>query len=280
MYNFFRGLVLKKTVLVSVIMTVFNGEKYLKRAIDSVLRQSLSDFEFIIVNDGSDDGTRAILEEASTDHRITIVNLDRVGRGRALNLAWKRARGDFIANLDVDDIALSSRLEKQVNYLIEHSNVGLLGTAARVINEDLQSEYVTNNFLQDKELKAALVKGNPFVHSSVMMPRSTLVDVNGYDSDLKVLLDYDLWARIATKHQIANLSDILTIKSQNESAFFSNRISDWTKCKGQIRIRWFAWKNFSRKVSDFQYVLIIPLAKYLYVRFGIQQLAKFTFRRT
>lgn len=271
---------MKKTVLVSVIMTVFNGEKYLKRAIDSVLRQSLSDFEFIIVNDGSDDGTRAILEEASTDHRITIVNLDRVGRGRALNLAWKRARGDFIANLDVDDIALSSRLEKQVNYLIEHSNVGLLGTAARVINEDLQSEYVTNNFLQDKELKAALVKGNPFVHSSVMMPRSTLVDVNGYDSDLKVLLDYDLWARIATKHQIANLSDILTIKSQNESAFFSNRISDWTKCKGQIRIRWFAWKNFSRKVSDFQYVLIIPLAKYLYVRFGIQQLAKFTFRRT
>ena len=90
---------------VSVIMTVYNAEQYVKLAIDSILNQTLHNIELVIVDDGSSDGTSKLLAEAKTDPRVRVISKDRIGRGRALNVAWSNARGLYIANLDADDLA-------------------------------------------------------------------------------------------------------------------------------------------------------------------------------
>ena len=99
---------------VTVIMTVYNGEIYLAEAIESVLTQTLSDFEFTIVDDGSDDGTPAILAEAEQDPRVRVIRVGRIGRARALNVAWKNGSAAYVANLDADDRAEPQRLELQL----------------------------------------------------------------------------------------------------------------------------------------------------------------------
>ena len=258
--------------LVSVIMTVYNGEKYLLQAIESIRQQSLRHFEFIIIDDGSTDYTPAILTEAQkNDPRIKVISKSRVGRGQALNTAWKKARGIYIANLDADDVAQPDRLEKQMAYLQQHPDVGLLGTASKILNEEQESTYIKQDPTTDIALKKALVRYNPFVHSSVMMPRYVLEKVGGYNEKLTVLLDYDLWTRIATNYQIINLPDVLTLKRESKVAFFRNKISAWTKCKTHIKIRWYAWRNFSRSPTELRYVIFEPLAKFLYLRLGLNR---------
>ncbi len=123
---------------VSVVMAVHNGEKYLRQAVESILAQTFMDFEFIIVNDGSNDSTDSILGEfASRDKRIIIVqNGKNIGLTRSLNRGLELAHGQLIARMDVDDISFPQRLEAQVDFMESHPEIGILGTAACVIDAD------------------------------------------------------------------------------------------------------------------------------------------------
>ena len=121
---------------VAVIMTVYNGETYLAEAIESVLAQTRVDFEFTIVDDGSDDGTPAILAEAEKDPRVRVIRAGRMGRARALNVAWKNGSAPYVANLDADDLAEPQRLERQLEFMKSHPDIGLLGTAATLEFEE------------------------------------------------------------------------------------------------------------------------------------------------
>ena len=137
-------------------MTVYNGERYLSEAIRSIQSQSLSDFEFVIVDDGSEDRTPEILREAQADSRIRVISKPRLGRARALNVAWTNACGTYIANLDADDIAYPSRLEKQLGFLRQHREIGL--------GESRYSSKKANGILGQKNQKPIIHYDHLYLH--------------------------------------------------------------------------------------------------------------------
>ena len=124
------------TPKVSIIMSVYNGEKYLQEAIESILNQSYSGFEFIIVNDGSTDYTEEILNEYTDSRIVRINNQENIGLARSLNRAIETAHGELIARMDADDISAPDRFEKQVAYLDAELEVSVLGTYMKQIDAD------------------------------------------------------------------------------------------------------------------------------------------------
>ncbi|MCH8873332.1 glycosyltransferase, partial [candidate division KSB1 bacterium] len=247
---------------VSVMMTVYNAEKYVAEAIESIQNQTLQNFEFVIVDDGSDDSTPEILRQAEADARIKVITKPRMGRAHALNVAWKNTKSDYIANIDADDLAEPFRLAKQVAFLKEHPEVGLLGTASKILTIPSGNERVLHHPLSNRELRSALVRTCPFVHSSVMMPRHALEKVGGYNEHFTVALDYELWIRIADYYEVANLEDVLIVKRVTQQNFFRTKVPNWQRCQAKMVTRWSAWSKFSRKVPDLRFVFD-PLRKWL-----------------
>jgi glycosyltransferase EpsE len=246
---------MSRTVAASVIMTVYNSGSFLSAAIESIKKQTMTDLEFVIVNDGSTDNTANILAHAQNDPRIKVIASKKLGRARALNLAWNNTKGAFIANLDADDLAEPNRIEKQVNFLQSNPDVGLLGTAWNLfLGNDDQNVRVYNPPLLSRELKNALIRHYPFSHSSTMFTRRALKQVNGYNESYRVCIDYEISTRIACRWEVANLPDILTWKRSNLTSFFSG-ISAWERYKAVIHIRWMAWSAFSRKINELPYII-------------------------
>lgn len=258
---------MSNTPLVSVITTVYNGEKYISQAIESIQRQTVSNIEHVIVDDGSSDRTPSILLNAKEDPRIRVITPQRVGRAQALNIAWRQARGAYIANLDADDASEPSRLETQLRFLKQHPKVGLVGTACKIYEEDTGRLRLRRLIQTDDELRSALIRHNPIVHSSVMMPRRVLEECGGYNENIPLSIDYELWVRIAHHNALANLAEPLTTKRMNRTAYFQNRFSHWTRFKTRTRIRWLAWKFLSRRLSELPSV-IDPTAQWRYTRTG------------
>lgn len=231
--------------IISVIMTVYNGEQFLEQSIESILDQTHRDFEIVIVDDGSKDHTAQMLaKEAKKDARIRVILSHRLGRAKALNLALQSARGSYIANLDADDLAEPDRLEKQLAFLEQHPDVGLVGTARNLLNGSTKYVSPRQIYLTNKELRKALIRHMQFFHSSIMLPRHVLESVGGYNEDLRVAIDYDFCVRIACHYPVANLPQPLATKRIRPSSFFS-KISSWLRYKTVIAIRMNAWKNFS-----------------------------------
>jgi glycosyltransferase involved in cell wall biosynthesis len=236
-------------------MTVYNGGSFLSSAIESIKKQTVTDLEFVIVDDGSTDNTATILAYAQKDPRIKVITSKRLGRARALNIAWNNTKGDFIANLDSDDLAEPDRIEKQIKFLQSNSDVGLLGTAGNLfLANSNQSVRVFRPPLLSRDLKSALIRYYPFLHSSTMFTRRALQQVNGYNENYRVCIDYEISARIACRWEVANLPDILMWKRSNLTSFFSG-ISAWDRYRAVIRIRWMAWSAFSRKINELPHVV-------------------------
>lgn len=245
-------------------MTVYNGEHYLGEAIESLCNQSLRDIEIVIVDDGSTDKTPAILAEYKDDERIQILSVGRIGRAGALNRAWQHSSGRYIAVLDADDLAKPTRLEKQVAYLDEHPAVGVVGTSCQVIYDDGRPEWILDKPQTDEALRLRLVYDSPFVHSSVMIRRAAMEAVGGYDESSLVLIDYELWGRIARYYQLFNLPEVLTVKRYSRHAYFRHEISRWVKCKAKMHVRFLAWWHFSHRITDLRYVLLEPPIRCVY----------------
>ena len=153
---------------VSVIMSVYNGEKYLKEAINSILNQTFKDYEFIIVNDASTDKSIKILEEyAKKDNRIGLIHNEKnIGLTRSLNKAIKSANGAYIARQDADDISLPPRLEEEVNFLDKHPTVGLVGSYAWMIDEKGKILSDFKICTDNEDIKKKIVNGNQFICGS------------------------------------------------------------------------------------------------------------------
>jgi SAM-dependent methyltransferase len=194
---------------VSVIMSTHNDSAYLPLAMESILQQTFTDFECIVVDDGSTDATPGILQRYA-DPRIRIIRHEQnAGLTRSLNEALALCRGVYVARMDGDDIALPERFEKQVAFLEANPEVGLVGTAFMYIdgqNRVLGAEPV---FVSDAEIRARLLTHNCFGHGTVMVRRTMLQAVGGYDESFRFAQDYDLWLRIAERTAVANLADKL-----------------------------------------------------------------------
>ncbi len=182
---------------VSVIMSVFNREKTVARAIDSILAQTFQDFEFIICDDGSSDNSLQILKEyAQKDLRIVVIqNEKNLGLPASLNRSILLAQSEYVARMDDDDISYPTRLQKQVDFLDSHLEYALVGTGRRTFDE----EGVWGIFDGSVERsKKDIFKGKCFTHPTVMIRRSVLLEVGCYTVSSWTLKgqDYDLWCKI------------------------------------------------------------------------------------
>ncbi len=184
--------------LISVVMPVYNAEHYVGGAIESILTQTLADFEFLILDDGSTDRTPEILKRyAERDPRIHLVSRPNRGLVPTLNEGLALARGEFIARMDADDLALPQRFERQVAYLREHPEVLCMGGAAMEIDAAGRDLVVTRNPPDDETIQEFLVTGhNRLFHPTVMMRREPVLAVGGYREEMKVGQDLDLWLRL------------------------------------------------------------------------------------
>jgi glycosyltransferase involved in cell wall biosynthesis len=196
--------------LVSVIMPVYNGERYLASAVESILDQTLKDLKFIAIDDGSKDRSLAILTSyAQLDHRLTVLARPHEGLVNALNAGLAATESVYVARMDADDISLADRLEKQVAYLDEHTDCVALGCSILEIDPDGEPLGVARNPLLHEEIEKELLVGcgGALPHPSVMFRRSSLEAVGQYRGFPAE--DLDLYLRLGEIGRLANLDEVL-----------------------------------------------------------------------
>lgn len=208
--------------LVSVILPVYFGERYLRESIDSILSQTFTDFEFIVIDDGSLDNSRKILESYD-DSRIHLVFQENVGLPETLNRAIALSKGCYIARQDHDDISLPTRLEKQVQFLETNSQYGLVGTGAHIWAEDQATQRGHDHPSDSNILRFDLLFNNPFVHSSLMFRRSVIELVGNYSTDpaRQPPEDYEFISRVSRQFEIANINERLVIYRETANSMSS-----------------------------------------------------------
>jgi len=243
---------------VSVLMSVYNGERFLRKAIESILAQQFRDFEFIVVDDGSTDSTPEILR--SYGELLHVHTQEHQGIGRALNTGLALAHGPYIARMDSDDIAEPARLEKQVGYLDAHQNVGLLGTAYTEIDDRGATLRTVTPPATDLELRRTLAKFNPFMHASVIFRMSVIERCGPYKEDELFWYseDYEMWVRMAQHTQMAILNDVLMRRRVHRRALPSEQ--DNKRLRWNIRVRAQAIRAFGLPPWYWWYVLLPALA--------------------
>jgi glycosyltransferase involved in cell wall biosynthesis len=197
--------------LVSVVMPVFNGERFVAEAVASLQRQSLRDFELLVVDDGSTDAGVDIVERrALSDPRLVVIRPGRVGLVAALNLGLERATAPLLARMDADDVAHPRRLERQVAFLARNPDVGLVGTAYRVIGPDGRRGRVLRLPPSDPGVRWLGLLASPFAHPTVMLRRRLLLEHGlRYDAAMSGAEDFDLWQRALTVTKGRNLPRVL-----------------------------------------------------------------------
>lgn len=223
---------------ISIILCVHNGKPYVQTAIESVLAQTYGDFELVIVDDASTDGTREILAGfAQKDSRVRVITNDaNLGLTKSLNIALREAQGVYVARMDADDVALPDRLAKQVAFLDAHPEIDVVGTAYEWIDEDSQVIGRPNVITEPDELHRALIRTNQFLHGSVMMRRAVIEKMGGYDERVKKAQDYELWLRLSRTSQFANLPDVLMQKRMTKNMISFKSEHEQITCALRARV--------------------------------------------
>ena len=194
--------------VISVLTTVFNAGRFFEPSIRSILNQTFRNFEFLIVDDASTDGSAEVAEEwARKDPRITVIrNAENKGQTACLNQGLQLARGQWIARQDADDLAHPLRLSKQHRFLTIQPDVVLLGTNGRIIDEQDRLTGLLDAPLSQQGITWTAPFLNPFMHTSVIFHADTIRDqFGGYNKDYRIAQDYELWTRVIAAHESANL---------------------------------------------------------------------------
>lgn len=221
---------------VSVVMSVYNGEAWVGAAIESILKQSMEDFEFFAIDDGSTDDTGKIIE-SFMDERLWTASSDRLGLTSQLIRGIRMSSATLIARLDADDEAMPERLERQCEYLTRRPHVGLVGGAAYEVDGSYADPVPYLPMPEnDAAIRRALIRENPFIHSSVMFRRSVYDQVGGYDPTVAVGQDYDLWMRMARVTKLANLPEPLVIRRRHPGQISVTRARE--RRLTEARVRW------------------------------------------
>jgi glycosyltransferase involved in cell wall biosynthesis len=218
---------------ISVIMPVFNNASHLREAIESICGQTFSDFEFLIVNDGSTDGSGDIIDSyTAADDRIRVFHQANQGMIASLNKAIAEARAPIIARMDGDDASAPERFTRQYGFLAEHQDYGVVGCQCRFMNEKGETisrhiHYPTDHaaFLRAVEDRHPLMN-----HPAAMIRRDLLIDLGGYRPAFRHCEDYDLWLRLVERTKICSLPDVL-----NAYRFHDGQVSNRHYLMQQIR---------------------------------------------
>ena len=190
---------------ITVLMPVYNAERFLSEAIDSILHQTLTNFEFLIIDDGSTDNSLKIINSYRDQRIILVRNGTNLGITASLNKGIELAKGHLIARMDADDISYPDRLQKQYDYLNQHPDCAMVSTLARVITEDKQTVYIdkTNSNYYYYNLTFC----SPIYHSSVMYRKTAVQDVGMYTVPYSE--DFELFWLLSRKYKIYNLPEVL-----------------------------------------------------------------------
>lgn len=197
--------------LVSVVMPVYNAQPYLTVAVTSILEQTYTHFELIIIEDGSTDGSLKTLHALKSQHpeKIKLLqNGSNQGVIYSLNKGIAAAQGKYIARMDADDIAFQDRLAQQVGFLEQHPDYGLVGTGMLEF-QNYRIQRYWYSFTTDEKLRVKAQFNSPFAHPTVMMRRAVLDTIAGYNLDYPVVEDYRLWLDIMNHWKVANLKQPL-----------------------------------------------------------------------
>lgn len=196
--------------LISIVMAVRNGEPYLSSAIESILSQTLRDFEFIIIDDGSTDGSLAIANSFA-DPRINLITQTNHGLSYSLNQGIIASQCAYIARMDADDISLPERLERQLSFLQRNPEYCMVGTNACITSVEGEKLYMTKLPTLDQDIRLWLTEfHSPFYHGSIMFKRDAILKCNLYDEHVvQHIEDILLWQRMARVGLLANLAETL-----------------------------------------------------------------------
>lgn len=190
---------------ISILLSVHNGLPYLEAAVQSILAQTFREFEFLIVDDASTDGTPDYLRTL-TDPRIRILSLPQnIGLTAALNAGLREARGEFVARQDADDWSHPRRLELQLAYLQSHPRCAAVGSQARLIDGSGRSLGKKDFPLSPHGIRFAHLFDNALAHTAVTFRRAEVLSLGGYDETWTASQDYELWSRLSATHDLANL---------------------------------------------------------------------------
>lgn len=202
-------------------MPVYNSEKYLDIAIQSILNQTFSGFEFIIVDDKSTDESLKIIKRyARSDKRIKVLrNSKNLRATKSLNRGLRMARGKYIARMDADDWSYSDRLQKQFEFMEKHPEVGVSGGAIEVCNKHLNFLNERKYPLTDIAARRVIFRYSPFAHPATIWRKNLLDKVGGYNENIPLSQDLELYFRIGKICKFANIADtILKLRVHDDSS--------------------------------------------------------------
>jgi len=255
----------KNNPLVSVLMPVYNGEKYLNEAIDSILSQTYSDFEFIIVNDGSTDKTEEIILSYADDRIRYVKNEENIRLIRTLNKGIDLAKGKYIARMDADDISLPNRLEKQVTFMEENPRVGLLGSFYKSFKggNTVQSTGNGTPFLSNEGLQFRLIFSSTIRHPTAFIKTDVLNQHKIYfHLDYLHAEEHKLWVEIAKYAEVAVISDPLVLVRFHEESVTANEEVKKIQAKTETRIRMEQIKELGVHVPSESELLLSQFLEY------------------
>ncbi len=222
-------------VPVTVLMPVYNARRYLLAALRSILSQDFKDFELLVVNDGSTDGSEGLLTVVN-DPRVRILHQEHGGIVSALNRGLAEARGELIARMDADDIAVPRRLGLQARFMDANPDVHLLGSRFVYIDARGRTLYSPNWPTKDAEIRRTLPVFNCFTHPTVMFRKASVLALGGYRQELQYQEDYDLWLRLIEQRSAAQLEDMLLYyRLSRASISFENRHQQSTVLDGMVK---------------------------------------------
>ena len=229
--------------LLSVVMCAYNEEKYIKKAIESILNQSFRDFELIIIDDLSSDQTRNIIEEFTDERIVVLTNDENMGPYRSANKGIAIARGEFIARHDADDMSMPDRFRLQLDILLNHPAIGLVSTDFHYIDEsDRIIDSVTVPEGHDI-LFARLTTGNVFSQGALMFRKEIFYQLGGYRDELPVSQDYDMWLRFSEVTQLENIPQKCYLMRFHGNSISRNKRALQLSCKD------FAWDQALKRRS-------------------------------
>ncbi len=232
--------------LVSVVMPVFNSARFLSAAIESILAQTLAEFELIIVDDGSTDDSVAIAERfARRDARVRLFRNPHLGLSRIRNRGFKLARAEFVATMDSDDVALPQRLLLEQAYLATHAECAVVGGQAEQMDADGCPIAPLHVDLYHARIEAQLLqgRGSALIQSSAMFRRRTVLSAGGYDERLQIGEDLDLYLRLAERSVLANLPEVVLRIRRHPASLSAGYDADAARRDRQDVIRRTFWRR-------------------------------------
>lgn len=252
------------TPRVSVLMTIYNAERFLREAIDSVLAQTFADFELVAVDDGSRAPCKDMIRDyARVEPRIQLIDLPgNIGRTPALNVGLRAARGEYVAVLDADDIARPHRLARQVDMLDRNPNVVLVGSYVRQIDESGNVLCILTPAVDAGVLRESMAYSNPFAHSASMYRRAPALSTGGYPEAYAYAQDFALWLELARRGELAMIDEPLTdvrqhamgdrmsVSATYQTARFRDTLELFQQAQGSLPLSPRSWRLARANLSS------------------------------